>query len=115
MLIAEPVKNEQHAAPHAHGTNFQRAKTTERIDFIKDLVLEVLRLPRTLPAPVFAGPIFQPCGQGSFLEAVLQQMPRTTAGFNFFPRAQTTTIPLADRMNISNRSRMTQPFTATFS
>jgi len=73
----------------------QRTKAPERIDFIKDLVLEVLRLPRTLPGRL--SPIFQPCGQGSFLEAVLLQMPPTAAGIHFLPTRTDDTMPLADR------------------
>ena len=46
----------------------QRTKAPERIDSIKDLVLEALRLPPTLSERFV--PDFQPCGQGSFLEAV---------------------------------------------
>ena len=47
-------------------------------------------------------PIFQPCGQGSFLEAVLQQMPRLAAGTHFLSTRTDDTMPLADSLNITN-------------
>ena len=83
VLIAKPIRNAQHAVPHAMAQIYSAQRAPERIDSIKDLVLEVLRLPRTLPGRL--SPIIQPCGQGSFLEAVLQQMPQITAGIHFLP------------------------------
>jgi len=92
-------------------------KAPECTDSIKDLVLEVLRLPRTLPGSL--SPIFQPCGQGSFLEAVLQQMPRTTAGIHFLPTRTDDTTPLADRNEyikpIAQRATLCGNFLVTFS
>ena len=95
----------------------QRTKAPERIDSIKDLVLEVLRLPRTLPGRL--SPIFQPCGQGSFLEAVLIQMPLITAGIHFLPAHTDDTMPLADRNEyikpIEPRATPCANFLVTFS
>ena len=60
-------------------------KGTGAFDSVKDLVLEVPRLPLTRRRRFV--PDFQPCGQGSLLEA-----------FNHL----TTTLPLADLTNIAN-------------
>jgi hypothetical protein len=89
------------------GTEFSAQKAPERIDSIKDLVLEALRFRR--PYRGALSPIFQPCGQGSFLEAVLSKMPRLAAGIHFLPCIQTTTMPLADELNIPNQSGPRNP------
>ena len=39
----------------------------------------------TANLPGRLSPILQPCGQGSFLEAVLLKMPRRAAGTHFLP------------------------------
>ena len=86
----------------------QRTKTPERIDSIKDLVLEALRLPPTLSERFV--PDFQPCGQGSFLEAVLTKMPRLAAGIHFLPTHTADTMPLADRIEYTKPIGSAQPF-----
>jgi len=90
------------------GHKFQRTKAPERIDSIKDLVLEALRLPPTLSERFV--PDFQPCGQGSFLEAVLLQMPRLAAGIHFLPTPTDDTMPLADKIEYTKPIRVVQPF-----
>ena len=50
-----------------HGTILQRTKAPERIDSIKDLVLEALRLPRILPAPALRGRFSSPVARAAFL------------------------------------------------
>ncbi len=86
----------------------QRTKAPERIDSIKDLVLEALRLPPTLSERFV--PDFQPCGQGSFLEAVLTKMPRLFAGIHFLPTHTADTMPLADKTQYTKPIQTAQPF-----
>src|SRR5271157_3304444 len=86
----------------------QRTKAPERIDSIKDRVLEALRLPPTLSERFV--PDFQPCGQGSFLEAVLTKMPRLSAGIHFLPTHTADTMPLADRIEYTKPIGSAQPF-----
>ena len=49
------------------GTILQRTKAPERIDFLKDLVLEALRLPRILPAPALRGRFSSPVARAAFV------------------------------------------------
>src|SRR5271166_708881 len=93
--------------PHAWHKN-QRTKAPERIDSIKDLFWRLCDYRR--PYRGALSPIFQPCGQGSFLEAVQLKMPRLVAGIHFLPTRTDDTMPLADLINIANRFRSRNPF-----
>ena len=61
----------RYAAPACLGTKFQRAKAPERIDSIKDLVLEVPRFPLTYRSAL--SPITSPVARAAFPEAHYQR------------------------------------------
>lgn len=79
----------------------QAHKGTGAIQFVKDLVLEVPRLPLTYRSAL--SPTSSPVARAAFLRPYNIRRPYSLRDSLYFAQLQTTTMPLADLFNIANR------------
>ena len=89
---------------------FSAQRQPERIDSIKDLVLEVPRLPLTHRSAL--SPISSPVARAASLRLTTFDADPDCRTLSLVPRSQTTTMPLADNHNYSKPIPRPQPLSA---